>query len=42
MVIMGFYEHNSLGKFNAEIKSDLPSLGKPVELILMYARRMVN
>lgn len=27
MVIMGFYEHNSLGKFNAEIKSDLPSFG---------------
>lgn len=24
---MGFYEHNSLGKFNAEIKSDLPSFG---------------
>lgn len=27
MTLMGFYEHNSLGKFNAEIKSDLPSFG---------------
>lgn len=27
MTFMGFYEHNSLGKFNAEIKSDLPSFG---------------
>ena len=27
MVTMGFYEHNSLGKFNAEIKADLPSFG---------------
>lgn len=27
MTSMGFYEHNSLGKFNAEIKSDLPSFG---------------
>jgi len=24
---MGFYEYNSLGKFNAEIKSNLPSFG---------------